>query len=189
MKLRTGVLALFTSAATLGAAIDLYQVYALPDYGFGSRGRHIQSWGRSLAASVGDVNLPSGVMQAAIWPEITNTGGGTLNLLPTPNPAGASTAASYARLSDGRYLVVGRFKDLAGMTRACYWVNSVGMPWVYELHALPMVANTTGAEALDVTPLPNGGAVVSGTDWFSNGGPVTWAAALWMVSQIGRAHV
>ena len=52
MKLRIGLTALSLSAAAFSGAIDLYNLYQLPDHGNGGRGRHIASWGRHMAMAV-----------------------------------------------------------------------------------------------------------------------------------------
>ncbi len=177
--------ALFMLVAGRSGAVDIYRVYALDDHGLGSRGRHIQSWSGTLAAAVGDVQLSGGIKRAAIWPQITDTDGGPMIELPTPNPLGDSSAASYARLEDGRYLIVGYSIAGSDMSMASMWINSALMPWQYSASALPMQPGSTGAEALDVAALPNGGAIAVGSDWPVRNGFVYWDASLWLISPGG----
>src|SRR5438105_746418 len=98
MKLHLGTTILCLVATTVSGAVDIYNAYSLPDLGNGSKSRHVVSWNGAMAVAAGEVNDALGTRHAAGWIHITNAGPGSLNLLPTPNPSGASTAGSAAGL-------------------------------------------------------------------------------------------
>jgi hypothetical protein len=161
-------------------------LHQLPHHGFGGRGRHIASFDRTMALAVGYTYDASHVQHAAVWPEITNTGGGTLNDLPTPDPTRPSTGASYSELADGSYLLVGQWTESSGMRRAAIWRNTPSMLWSYTGMALPQAPGSTGSEAHDVVAFPNGGAAVVGHDWPTINGVIQWIASVWRISPTGE---
>jgi hypothetical protein len=73
------------------------------------------------------------------------------------------------------------------MLTAAAWINSSYMHLEYISLDLTAAPGSTGSEALDVVELANGGAVISGTDWFTDVfGRPTWLAVIWIVSPTGQ---